>query len=161
MKHTPFTDDSQEPALPSPSGGALAKRADSALSTHIAEPIDGIHEAAEDEINLLDLWRVLVKRKWTIIVFFLIVVTAVVTATFLMTPIYRATLTLQIDREAAKVVEFQGVTPTEFGQDREFYQTQYELLQSRTLAQRVMAIPSFPKRCTSFSSGITPISAIV
>jgi capsular exopolysaccharide synthesis family protein len=93
----------------------------------------------DDTINLRELWDVIVKRKWTVMTFFAIVVISVVTTTFLMTPIYRASLTLQIERQEAKVVDFQGVTPNEMQADtKDFYQTQYELLKSRTLAQRVI-----------------------
>ena len=96
-------------------------------------------EPDEDTINLREYWNVILKRKGTVLTFFAIVVVAVMTATFLMTPIYRASLTLQIDRQEAKVVEYQGVTPMESPQDsREFYQTQYEVLKSRSLAQRVI-----------------------
>ncbi len=96
-------------------------------------------EDDDDSVNLRDYWQVLVRRRWTVIYFFLFVVAAAVVATFLMTPVYRSTLVMQIEREAAKVVEFQDVTPDESGSDaRDFYQTQYQLLQSRALANRVI-----------------------
>ncbi len=96
-------------------------------------------EEDDDTINLREYWQVILRRKWTVIYFFLFVVVAAVVATFLMTPVYRSTLVLQIEREAAKVVEFQDVTPEESGSNaRDFYQTQYELLQSRSLASRVI-----------------------
>ncbi|MCL4759266.1 MAG: polysaccharide biosynthesis tyrosine autokinase [Rhodocyclaceae bacterium] len=111
-------------------------------STALAAPMQwrsAFDEEDDDTINLREYWAIIVKRKWTVITFFTIVVMSVITATFLMTPIYRSSLTLQIDRQEAKVVEFQTVTPTEMPSDaREFYQTQYELLQSRALAQRVI-----------------------
>ncbi len=96
-------------------------------------------EADGDEINLRELWQVIVKRRWTIFIFTLIVVSAVVTATFLMTPIYRASLTLQIDREDIKIVKTGEVAPEENGSSsQDYYQTQYELLKSRSLALRVV-----------------------
>jgi len=52
------------------------------------------------------------------------------------TPLYTATVRLQIDRNVAKIVEQGNVTPLE-GSDFEFLRTQYELLQSRTMAERV------------------------
>jgi capsular exopolysaccharide synthesis family protein len=45
---------------------------------------------------------------------------------------------LQIDRELPKVLQFQEVVPVESALDKDFYQTQYELLRSRTLAKRVI-----------------------
>ena len=57
-------------------------------------------------------------------------------ATFLTTPVYRAAVTLQIEREPAKVVDVSGVE-AEYGNEAAFYATQYELLRSRALAERV------------------------
>ena len=56
--------------------------------------------------------------------------------TLMETPLYTATVRLQIDRNVAKIVEGGNVTPVE-GADTEFLRTQYELLQSRTMAERV------------------------
>jgi len=92
----------------------------------------------EDEINLRDLWMVLVRRRWVVMLFAFVVIVSVVIGTFLSTPLYRASLTLQIDRETAKVLQFQDVQPLEGFNERDFYQTQYELLKSRTLVRRVI-----------------------
>jgi capsular exopolysaccharide synthesis family protein len=116
---------------------ALARRTTTELSTDVLQPQ---FEAAEAEggINLREYWEILVRRRWTVFIFFLIVVAATVVATFLTTSIYRATLTLQIERNAPKVVSYQNVTPMESSYDRDFYQTQYELLKSRALAERAV-----------------------
>ncbi|MFO7642720.1 MAG: polysaccharide biosynthesis tyrosine autokinase, partial [Candidatus Competibacteraceae bacterium] len=96
-------------------------------------------ESEDDAIDLRALWRVILKRRWTILAFTLIVVTAVVTATYLTTPIYRASLTLQIDTEDLKVVQIEEVSPaTAGGRSWDYYQTQYALLKSRSLALRVV-----------------------
>lgn len=58
-------------------------------------------------------------------------------ATLLMTPKYTAEATVEISREANKVTDFQGVEREASVQDQEFYQTQYGLLKSRSLAERV------------------------
>ncbi|HZA29373.1 MAG TPA: Wzz/FepE/Etk N-terminal domain-containing protein, partial [Gammaproteobacteria bacterium] len=98
-----------------------------------------IESGSDEALNLRDYWRVLVKRKWTILIFFIITVAITAVSTFLMTPLYRATVILQIDREAPKVVKFEAVAPVEMDvSDQQFYQTQYELLKSRTLAERVV-----------------------
>jgi capsular exopolysaccharide synthesis family protein len=60
--------------------------------------------------------------------------------TLLMTPVYTASTTLQIDREAARVYSSEDVNPREsMIQGEEFFQTQYGLLRSRSLAERVIA----------------------
>lgn len=134
-----MSDTKQEPQDAERSHRALIERPlSTALSTNVLHPVQGAAGEDEDVIDLREYWQIIVKRKWTVIVFFLIVVTAVTTATFLMTPIYRATTVLQIEKEAAKVVEFKDATPIETSGDRDFYQTQYELLKSHSLAQRVI-----------------------
>ncbi|KQM36610.1 GumC family protein [Sphingomonas sp. Leaf10] len=57
--------------------------------------------------------------------------------TLLMTPKYTATATIEISREASQVTNFQGVERETSVADQEFYQTQYGLLQSRSLSERV------------------------
>lgn len=57
--------------------------------------------------------------------------------TLLMTPKFTATATIEISREADQVTEFKGVTREASVADQEFYQTQYGLLRSRSLAERV------------------------
>lgn len=58
-------------------------------------------------------------------------------ATLLMTPQYTSSTTLEISRESNQVTEFQGVERDTNIADQEFYQTQYSLLQSRSLSERV------------------------
>lgn len=96
-------------------------------------------DADEGSLDLRELWQIVLKRRWTIIIFALIVVVGAITTSYLTTPIYRAALTLQIDREDIKVVKIEEVAPVDSaagGQD--YLQTQYELLKSRSLAERVV-----------------------
>lgn len=57
--------------------------------------------------------------------------------TLLMTPKYTATTTIEIARESNKVTDLQGVAREASVADQEFYQTQYGLLKSRALSERV------------------------
>jgi polysaccharide biosynthesis transport protein len=58
--------------------------------------------------------------------------------TYTQTPIYQATVTVQIDRQAARVVKVGESQDADFGGDDDrFYQTQHDLLRSRSLAERV------------------------
>ena len=59
--------------------------------------------------------------------------------TLLMTPMYTATTTLEIAREGDRIVNIQGVKGDTTDADQEFYQTQYGLLKSRSLAERIAA----------------------
>jgi capsular exopolysaccharide synthesis family protein len=58
-------------------------------------------------------------------------------ATLLMTPKYTAEATIEISRESDKVTDLQGVEREAGVADQEFYQTQYGLLKSRSLSERV------------------------
>lgn len=58
-------------------------------------------------------------------------------ATLLMTPKYTATATVEIARESNKVADIQGVEREATAFDQEFYQTQYGLLRSRALSERI------------------------
>ena len=57
--------------------------------------------------------------------------------TLLTTPKYTATATVEIAREASQVTEIRGVERDTSSGDQEFYQTQYGLLKSRALSERV------------------------
>ena len=57
--------------------------------------------------------------------------------TLLMTPKYTALTTVEISRESDKVTGIQGVEQEVSVADQEFYQTQYGLLKSRSLSERV------------------------
>jgi len=95
-------------------------------------------ETDEDVIDLRAYWAILVRRRWTIFTIVCIAIVTALLASFLATPIYRSGVLLQIEQESGKVVDYESVTPENVGDTKDFYQTQYELLQSRTLARRVI-----------------------
>ena len=144
------------PGIPAFTGsGAVQVRPPTALSTYVLPPVA---MGADDEaLHFRDLWRVIVKRKWVVISVFLIVLATALVVTMMTTPIYRATVTLKIEREASKVIDFKGgsVVPEEAG-DPEFYRTQYELLRSRSLAERVVAQLNLRPRTAAKPQGSAP-----
>jgi capsular exopolysaccharide synthesis family protein len=76
------------------------------------------------------------KYRWLIIGFCVLALAVGLVVTFTTTPIYQATVTVQIDRQAAKIVRNDAQDPY-FGDNERFYQTQYDLLKSRMMAERV------------------------
>jgi capsular exopolysaccharide synthesis family protein len=93
----------------------------------------------EDEIDLLQYWQVLRDQRWLVLGILGAVVALALVLTLLATPIYRAQTLVQIERESLQVVNVEGVVPSDAGYyGDDFYQTQYELLQSRSLALRVV-----------------------
>ena len=136
---------SDETLPPDPSGApvrpsrALVERRETPLSTQVMQ--DWLaDEEDEDSINLRAYWAVVMRRKWTVLTFLAIVVVAAMTATYLTTPIYRASTTLQIDAEEAKIVQYEQVTSgAQTGWNSEEYmRTQQEVLGSRATAERVV-----------------------
>jgi len=107
--------------------------------------MDGYDDTWIDEstekpaFDVASYWRLAIKHRILIIGCFLATVAVGAALTLLMTPIYTAAATLQIDREAARVFNAEDVSPREsMSQGEDFYQTQYGLLRSRSLAERVV-----------------------
>jgi len=96
------------------------------------------HDADDSGIDLLEYWHIILKRRWTVLGMLGIVLAVVLVVTLLTPSIFRSSTTLQIERDTIQVVQVQGLMPVESVSDKDFYQTQYELLKSRTLAKRVI-----------------------
>ncbi|MES2937406.1 MAG: polysaccharide biosynthesis tyrosine autokinase [Pseudomonadota bacterium] len=95
----------------------------------------------ESSLSLHDLLQIVYKHKWTLLVVLLLSVVISGVNTFLSRPIYRATTVLQIDSRPQRVVDFNnGSVDVEQMQADEYMalRTQYELLRSRSLAERVI-----------------------
>ncbi|HEY2483288.1 MAG TPA: Wzz/FepE/Etk N-terminal domain-containing protein, partial [Caulobacteraceae bacterium] len=87
--------------------------------------------------RLLQLWNIVMKWRWPITAIASLGVAAGVIATMMTTPIYRATTTIQIDTEPAKVQAVATQQNYSYDDPEKYYLTQYELLKSRALAERV------------------------
>jgi succinoglycan biosynthesis transport protein ExoP len=92
--------------------------------------IEGL--SGQQEISLLELWRIAWRRKWVIIITALTVFALATLFSFLTTPTYTAVGQLLIDREP-NILSFQDIFQIESLND-DYFQTQYKLLQSRALA---------------------------
>lgn len=90
-----------------------------------------------DEIDLLQLWRTIWVRKWSIATLTVVVAMLATLVVLTMTPIYRATATLLIEQKSVKAVSIEEIYGLD-GNNREYLQTQFELLKSRALAERVV-----------------------
>jgi polysaccharide biosynthesis transport protein len=91
----------------------------------------------EPGLNPLYYWRILNRHKWLILSITAAFVVLGTVRTLMQTPLYSATVRLQIDRNVAKVVNNESVTPVEDDYNSDFMRTQYELLQGPTMATRV------------------------
>src|SRR5262249_54743213 len=79
------------------------------------------------------------KYRWLILTFCGVALAIGFLINFTSTPIYEATVTIQIDRQAQRVVKVDAPQDQDTwgGDFLRFYQTQYDLLKSRFLAERV------------------------
>ena len=89
------------------------------------------------EIHIRDYVQVILRRKWIVVVSFIIVLTTTAFHSFKASPIYQATAQLQINKENPYVVSVEEVMSVT-GTDQLFHQTQYKVLSSRSLALRVL-----------------------
>lgn len=126
------------PPVPQPMPGQLpAAPGDFALPAAYGGP--AYFAAVEPQESLIrQYWRLFYKRRLIILAITAFCIAVGILLAMLTQRQYGAIVTVQVAREAAKVLNIQGVTeegaPT---YDQEFYQTQYELLKSRSLSEAV------------------------
>ena len=101
----------------------------------------GAREAGSDDdvLDLRDIWRMVLKHKWMLLSVAIVGLLAALLLSFVKTPLYLASTTLQVDKRAARVVQFgQDSEAGPDMDDRTAMGTQLELLKSRVLAERVI-----------------------
>jgi polysaccharide biosynthesis transport protein len=112
------------------------------------------------EPHLYDYLLILRKHQWMILSFLLAVVTIVAIATFRMQPVYVATTRIELDRENANILPFQGTDSYDVMMDLENYiETQSKILTSETLALETIRSNGLSAR-PEFSSPNGPSEAI-
>ena len=89
--------------------------------------------------HVYEYWRILKKRKWIILTALTVCLTFGTLITLMEKPLYTTSVRVQVDRSAAKIVESGNVAPVETTGDFEFLKTTYEVLQSVTMAERVVS----------------------
>jgi succinoglycan biosynthesis transport protein ExoP len=94
----------------------------------------------EEEIHLLDYWRILQKRRRVALSFFAVVVGIVAVYSFAATPIYKGTAQVLIDLEKNPTMTFSegGGAFIQMRDASEYYRTQTEILGSRAFGDRVV-----------------------
>lgn len=100
------------------------------------EPYDDV---AHETPILVQYWQAVLRHKIAIAAIIAVCVALGIIVTLLMTPYFTSTARIEISREQDKVTNVEGVTGLDgAAQNLEFYQTQYSLLESRSLAERVV-----------------------
>ena len=88
-------------------------------------------------INVNDIIRTVLKWRWLIAGVTLACVLAAITISLLITPVYRGTVTLEINREPTRILSTNEDAEPNRGNDADFISTQVGLLKSRSLSERV------------------------
>jgi polysaccharide biosynthesis transport protein len=102
-----------------------------------ALPMPAVSSA--QSVHLLDRLNAVFKHRRVAGTAFLLVVTAMMVQTYSTIPIYQTSASIQIDDERSTSVSNLGVNdPTWWQESGPYYRTQYQILQSRELARRVV-----------------------
>jgi succinoglycan biosynthesis transport protein ExoP len=91
------------------------------------------------DIDLMDYWKVIVRRKWILIISAGAIVLLTGVLSFLATPQYKSTATLLIEEESSRMLSVTETFSDErrVVQDLRSYNTQLMLFSSKSLAERV------------------------
>ena len=109
-------------------------------------PVNAVNEPQQlaapldrgESFDLLEYWRSITKHKWAILGLALAIALLTALVVSSIKPTYRSTVTLLIEAGKNKVVSIEEVYAGMSG-NREYFQTQAEILKSRELAEKVVA----------------------
>ena len=88
------------------------------------------------ELNFNDYLEIAGKHRWIVVTFFVAIVSFVAFFSFWVEPTYRATTVILIERQQPKVLSVEEVYGMGLA-DKEYYETQYKILRSRTLIKLI------------------------
>jgi len=106
------------------------------MNEHGSEAVFVDKNIQDEEIDLLKLFFTVLKYKWRILALAITVSVLASLWAYSLVPIYRATASLLIESEEAKVVSIEEVYGLPGG-NWEYYETQLHILRSRALARKV------------------------
>ncbi|MBI5740602.1 MAG: polysaccharide biosynthesis tyrosine autokinase [Nitrospirae bacterium] len=121
-------------------------------------------EDEDKQPHLSDYIEILIRRKWIVLAFLVFVFITAMLASFLMDPVYQSTATLQIRNVSPNITKefyLESLSADDYDE------TQYKILNSRNLAERVITtlntkrVPELLDRSMLVSSEYTDISSEV
>src|SRR5258706_6418667 len=110
---------------------------DLTLQERLQQADDLAPKKQEETLDLVEYWRAISKRRWSILGLTLVVSILALLIANNIRPIYRSTVTLLIEQGRSKVVSIEEVYSSGLIQ-RNYYQTQVEILKSHELARKVI-----------------------
>src|SRR4051812_2354821 len=90
-----------------------------------------------ETLDIVEYWRAISKRRWSIVGLTILVAILTFLVVQAIRPSYRGTATLLIEQGKSKVVSIEDVYNQGFA-NREYFQTQAEILKSEDLARKVV-----------------------
>ncbi|MFN3944299.1 MAG: GumC family protein [Allosphingosinicella sp.] len=115
------------------------------LAEEVQPPAVHVLQGETAPSQLVQFYWTLFRRKWVVLSCIAVALLIGATVTLLSTPQYVASATLEISREVENVTGLEGVSEQVSVQDREFYETQYGLLRSQSLARSVAEKLNLPE----------------
>jgi polysaccharide biosynthesis transport protein len=117
----------------------------------------------QESTSLLSYWRVLRKRRWTVLTVLAVLFTLVLVGTLRETPIYQSGALLEIEKENPNILSVQELFQLETVSDT-YLETEYRILQSDSLARQVITqlrldlVPEFNSKAKRASGGVDALA---
>ncbi len=116
--------------------------------------------------RLREYGRVLARRRWAVYVAVTAALLVAVAASFLATPLYRATCTVQIERQNPDVLTFRDLSQIDYSWMAygDFYQTQYRIIASKPVALRAaedLRLADHPRLGPDGAAGPGPLTRLL
>lgn len=117
--------------------GAFAPPRQPAVSWPPFEQQQADGDGGNSRVDWAGYWRSIRKRRWLVLGAALLATIAAIFYAQSISPVFRSTTTLLIESGKTKILSIEEVYNT-VSQDREYYQTQVEILRSRDVARRTV-----------------------
>ncbi len=104
----------------------------------LRQPFETLDVSAEEVQPLLDYWNAISKRRWLVLSCLLIVFSTVAIGTLKKRPVYEGRAVIEINPEQPDVLNFKDAVQANQLDIDAYRGTQYEILQSRSLAEHVV-----------------------
>lgn len=92
----------------------------------------------QETLDLREFWKTLVRQKKLVLSMIGATILLALLLTLLSSPVYRATTTLQIERESATVIDVNFLKPGDIRDTRDFYETQFQLIKQYSSIEAVI-----------------------
>jgi len=114
------------------------------MNKHVSEEIFADEHFQDEQVDLRQQFLTIYKYKWSILALAITVSVLASLWAYSLVPVYRATASLLIESEEAKVISIEDVYGLPGG-EWEYYETQLLILKSRALAEKVFDILNLEK----------------